>query len=93
MLRLLSSSRTLKFARTIKESLLKRVLVSTLLCAAVLLFTACEKKGPMETAGEKADQAARTIKNGGEKTPGDKVSDAASDAKKEVEKAADDVKK
>jgi predicted small lipoprotein YifL len=72
---------------------LKKILVSTLLCAAVLLFTGCEKKGPMETAGEKVDEAARTIKNGGEKTPGDKVNDAANDVKKDVEKAADDVKK
>jgi hypothetical protein len=47
----------------------------------------------METAGEKLDEAGRTLKNGGEKTPADKVNDAAQDVKKDVEKAADDVKK
>jgi hypothetical protein len=72
---------------------LQKILVPTLLCAAVLLFTACEKKGPLETAGEKVDEAGRTIKNGGEKTPGDKVTDAANDVKKDAEKAVDDVKK
>jgi hypothetical protein len=72
---------------------LKKILIPSLLCAAVLLVSACEKKGPMETAGEKLDEAGRTIKNGGEKTPGDKVKDAAEDVKKDVEKAADDVKK
>jgi hypothetical protein len=72
---------------------LKKILIPTLLCAATLLFSACEKKGPMETAGEKLDEAGRTIKNGGEKTTADKVNDAATDVKKDVEKAADDVKK
>lgn len=46
----------------------------------------------METAGEKLDEAGRTLKNGGEKTPADKVNDAAHDVKKDVEKAADEVK-
>ena len=72
---------------------MKKFLVPTLLCSAVLLLAACEKKGPMETAGEKLDEAGRTLKNGGEKTPGDKLNDAAHDVKKDVEKAADDVKK
>jgi hypothetical protein len=72
---------------------LKKILFPSLLCAAVLLVSACEKKGPMETAGEKLDEAGRTIKNGGEKTAADKVNDAAQDVKKDVEKAADDVKK
>jgi hypothetical protein len=58
-----------------------------------MLISACEKKGPMETAGEKLDEAGRTLKNGGEKTPSDKVKDAAQDVQKDVEKAADDVKK
>ncbi len=68
-------------------------MVATVLCAAVLLAAACEKKGPMERAGEKLDEAGRTLKNGGEKTPADKVNDAAADVKKDVEKAADDIKK
>lgn len=72
---------------------MKISLVPALLCASVLLLAACEKKGPMETAGEKLDEAGRTLKNGGEKTPGDTINDAAHDVKKDVEKAADDVKK
>lgn len=72
---------------------MKKFLVPALLCATVLLVSACEKKGPLETAGEKLDEAGRTIKNGGEKTTGDKINDAATDVKKDVEKAADDVKK
>ena len=72
---------------------MKKIIVPTLLFATVLLVSACEKKGPLETAGEKIDEAGRTIKNGGEKTTGDKINDAATDIKKDVEKAADDVKK
>jgi hypothetical protein len=76
-----------------KGVILNKFLVPTLLCAAVMLFSACEKKGPMETAGEKLDEAGRTLKNGGEKTPEDKVKDAAHDVKTDAEKAADEVKK
>ena len=72
---------------------MKKFVLPALMCATALLISACEKKGPMETAGEKLDEAGRTIKNGGEKTPGDKVQDTATDVKKDVEKAADDVKK
>ncbi len=72
---------------------MKRFIVPALLCATVLIVSACEKKGPMETAGEKLDEAGRTLKNGGEKTPADKIDDAAHDIKKDVEKAADDAKK
>ncbi len=68
-------------------------LIATVLCAAVLVLAACEKKGPMEKAGEKLDEAGRTLQNGGEKTPADKVNDAAADVKKDMEKAADDIKK
>ena len=71
----------------------KIIIVPTLLCAAVLSLSACAKKGPMETAGEKVDETVRTIKNGGEKTTADKVSDAAEDVRKGAEKAADEVKK
>ncbi|MGC2185782.1 MAG: hypothetical protein WA637_21115 [Terriglobales bacterium] len=47
----------------------------------------------MERTGEKVDETVRTLKNGGEKTPGDKVSDAADDVRKGAEKAVDEVKK
>lgn len=75
------------------EPNLKKTLSAMLLCTFAILFAGCAKKGPMETAGGKIDEAARTIQNGGEKTTSDKVKDAATDAKQDVEKAADDVKK
>jgi hypothetical protein len=73
--------------------MLKKIPVPTLLCEAALMFSACEKKGPMERSGEKVDETVRTIQNGGEKTAGDKVSDAADNVRKNVEKATDEVKK
>ena len=72
---------------------MKALTIATAICAGMLLLAACEKKGPMERAGEKLDEAGRTIKNGGEKTPGDKLNDAAHDVGKSVDKAADDLKK
>lgn len=72
---------------------MNKIIVPAVLCAAALLVSACEKKGPMERAGEKVDETVRTIQNGGEKTTADKVSDAADDLKKGAEKAADEAKK
>lgn len=72
---------------------MNKSMLPTALCAAVLVFSACAKKGPMERAGEKVDETVRTIKNGGEKTTTDRVGDAADDLRKGVEKAADDAKK
>ena len=72
---------------------MNRVLLPTALCTVALLFTACEKKGPMERTGEKVDETVRTLKNGGEKTTSDKVNDAADDVRKGAEKVADEIKK
>ena len=58
-----------------------------LVCALALSVTACEKKGPMEKAGEKVDHAADTIKNGGEEPPGDKLQDEADKARDKVNDA------
>jgi hypothetical protein len=63
------------------------------LCYCALAVAGCENKGPMERAGEKVDETARTIQNGGQKTPSDKVKDAAQDVKNGAENAVDDVKK
>jgi hypothetical protein len=58
--------------------------------AVVLSVSACEKKGPVEKAGEEVDEAVNTLKNGGETTgdklddAGDKAAEAASDAKDAV---------
>jgi predicted small lipoprotein YifL len=72
---------------------MNRLIVVGILCGLVAGLSACEKKGPLEQAGAKVDETVRTIKNGGEKTTADKVNDAAHDVSKDVEKAADDLKK
>jgi hyperosmotically inducible protein len=51
----------------------------------MLAVTACERKGPVEKAGEKVDHTIDTIKNGGE-TTSDKIQD---DIDKARDKAAD----
>jgi predicted small lipoprotein YifL len=72
---------------------MNRLFVVALFCSSVLALSACQQKGPMEQAGAKVDETVRTIKNGGEKTTADKINDAAQDASKDVQKAADDLKK
>lgn len=47
----------------------------------------CEKKGPLEKAGEEVDEAVDTIKNDGKEPVAAKVDDAIDDAAKKVEKA------
>jgi len=72
---------------------MKRELITAGMLSAMLALAACEHKGPAQRAGEKIDEAARTLQNGGEKPPADKARDAAQDLREGVEKAADDVKK
>ncbi len=48
---------------------------------------ACQKQGPFEKAGEKADKTVRTLKNGGKETTADKLDDAADDVKKAAKDA------
>lgn len=57
----------------------------------------CEKKGPMEKAGEAVDKAAEDVKDAFKKDgpmekAGEALDDAAKDVKKAVKDAADDVK-
>ena len=69
-----------------------KVLWSTLLAAALTLgVAACEKKGPVEQAGEEVDEAIDTMKNGEESTA-NKVDDAADEARAGAEEAADELK-
>jgi hypothetical protein len=63
-------------------------LVPLLVCVAALGMTACEKKGPMERAGEKVDHTADTIKNGGSEPMADKAQDEADKARDKVNDAA-----
>lgn len=59
------------------------------LATAVLAMglSACEKKGPLEKAGEEVDEAVDTVKNGGEEPVSAKVDDAIDEAAAKVEKA------
>jgi predicted small lipoprotein YifL len=58
-----------------------------LVCALALSATACEKKGPLEKAGEKVDHTADTIKNGGSEPLSDKAQDEADKARDKVNDA------
>jgi predicted small lipoprotein YifL len=61
-----------------------------MICAAVAVtaalgLAACEKKGPIEQAGEEVDEAVDTIKHGGEESTASKVDDAVDEAREAVE--------
>jgi predicted small lipoprotein YifL len=55
------------------------------LCAMLVGLAACEKKGPLEQAGEEVDEAVDTLKNGGEESTANKVDDAVDEAREVVE--------
>ena len=63
--------------------------VYVVIAAAVigLGVASCEKKGPLEKAGEEIDEAVDTVKNGGEEPVAAKIDDAIDDAAKKVDKA------
>lgn len=50
------------------------------------LLLACEKQGPLESAGEEVDEAIEDIKAGGE-TAGNKIDDAIDEAADDIEDA------
>jgi predicted small lipoprotein YifL len=63
---------------------------SFVVIAATILslgLASCEKKGPLEKAGEEVDEAVDTLKNDGKEPVSAKVDDALDDAAKKVEKA------
>lgn len=71
-----------------------KVLWSALLAATLSVgMSACEKKGPLEQAGEEVDEAVDTLKNGGKESTGSKVDDAVDEAREGAEDAADELKK
>jgi hypothetical protein len=59
--------------------------------AVVLSLSACEKKGPVQQAGEEVDEAVHTLKNGGKETTADKLDDAGDKAADAAAKAKDAV--
>lgn len=62
-------------------------------CALSLGLAACEKKGPLEQAGEEVDEAVDTIKSGGQESTATKVDDAMDEAREGAQDAADELKK
>jgi predicted small lipoprotein YifL len=60
-----------------------------MLAAAILGLglAACEKKGPLEKAGEEVDEAVGTLQNGGKEPVATKVDDALDKAGDRIEKA------
>jgi hypothetical protein len=70
------------------------VLWTALLAGCLSLgLAACEKKGPVEQAGEEVDEAIDTLKNGGEESTANKVDDAIDEAREGADDAADELKK
>nr|WP_298718227.1 hypothetical protein [uncultured Steroidobacter sp.] len=70
-----------------------KLLWSALLAATLSVgLAACEKKGPVEQAGEEVDEAVDTLKNGGEESNANKVDDAIDQAREGAEDAADELK-
>ena len=65
--------------------------LAAIACTLSLGLAACEKKGPMEQAGEEVDEAIDTMKNGGESTA-NKVDDAIDEAREGVNDAAEEMK-
>jgi hypothetical protein len=66
-------------------------LLTILLCTLALGIAACERKGPIERAGEKVDHAVDTIKNGGEEPTADKIQDEVDRARDKAADAKDKV--
>ena len=70
-----------------------KLLGATLLAATLSLgLAACEKKGPVEQAGEEVDEAIDTMKNGGEESTRNKVDDAVDEAREGAQDATDEMR-
>jgi predicted small lipoprotein YifL len=69
------------------KSITSRSCIALVAVVMGLGLAACEKKGPLEKAGEEVDEAVHTLKNGGEETTADKIDDALDKAGKDIEKA------
>jgi len=71
-----------------------KVFWSAMLAATLSLgMAACEKKGPVEQAGEEVDEAVDTMKHGGKESTANKVDDAVDEAREGAKDAADELKK
>jgi predicted small lipoprotein YifL len=63
----------------IRQSL--RMLPAAALCAMLASVAACEKKGPLEQAGEEVDEAVDTMKRGGDESTENKIDDTVDEAR------------
>ena len=70
----------------------KTASLTALAALLALGLSACEKKGPLERAGEEVDEAIDTAKRGEESTA-NKVDDAVDEAREGANDAADELKK
>lgn len=70
---------------------MKRNLLALITCASALALAACEKKGPLEQAGEEIDEAIETVKQG-EEPASAKVDDVMDEAREGVEEMKDEAK-
>lgn len=72
---------------------LNRLVLATFACIMAIGLSGCEKKGPIEQAGEEVDEAIDTVKHGGKESTANKIDDAADSVREGVSDAADDLKK
>lgn len=72
--------------------MVRNLAIAALLGTLAFGIGACEKKGPVEQAGEEVDEAVDTIKHGGKESMGSKVDDAVDDARKDAGDIADKAK-
>lgn len=70
----------------------KIVWTAVLAAALSLGLAACEKKGPLEQAGEEVDEGFDTLKRGGEESNTNKLDDAMDEAREGVNDTADELK-
>jgi|SoiMethySBSTD1v2_1073268.scaffolds.fasta_scaffold1634180_1 hypothetical protein len=73
-------------------SKVRRRSIAVLAALATFGFTACEKQGAFERAGEEVDEAVDTLKRGEESTA-TKVDDAVDKAREGARDAVDELKK
>jgi len=75
---------------------MRKLAIAALIGTLSFGMVACEKKGPVEQAGEEVDEAVDTLKHGGNESMGSKVDDAVDSARKDTsdiaEKAKDEAK-
>jgi hypothetical protein len=73
--------------------MIRRITLAAFVAALSLGTVACEKKGPIEQAGEEVDEAVDTIKRGGDESAANKADDAVDEAREAAQDVADEAKK